>query len=389
MSNQKEGQVIIDAIKMEEFIQEKLYKFNAAKELAWAWNVGENLILFGPGGYGKSDAALTFAQYLRKEGHVSTDPFILAFGQGMTEERLLGGLDVKKFQDNGEIEYLLANAFVSNEIVIFEELWDAFPAVLLILKDILQSKMVRMGTKMVPIKTKMVIACTNRSRDEVVSDDSTEALMQRFLFEKEVRWTNHHHTDYLKALKCATGVSRVTPQMVSVAHCCHQASKNDHKISPRTAYKAYRSAEVNGLISLKGMYGFENAVDEAIRMEAERKKDTEQLDILQDFKESVDTWFKNSTEEKSGLRVIEDIVRIMLAEKDLRKLSLRDGSIKTHKEVQNHSNDCIVVMRDRAVALLTKPKPGTFADNCLTALKAGHMKWLAENVKLTEESEVK
>ncbi len=238
------------------YISKKLHNFNAGEELAWAWNSNENIIMFGPGGYGKSDAAILFHEYLHKNNAVeSAKPFIMSFGQGMTEEKLLGGIDMKTFQDSGEINYLLQNAFVQHEVVIFEELWDAFPAVLLILKDILQSKCVRMGNQVMPIKTKMVIACTNRSREEVVEDASTEALMQRFLFEKEVAWKSHTPGDYKSALNAASNTSTDTNIAEAVANICAASNNENYIVSPRTCGKAYKSALINGIESLKGMYG--------------------------------------------------------------------------------------------------------------------------------------
>ena len=262
---------IIDSSKVMEFIGKRLYNFNAAEELAWAWNSGENIIMFGPGGYGKSDAALLFHKYLVKKGHVKSKPFIMSFGQGMTEEKLLGGIDMKEFQSSGEIKYLLQNAFINNEVVIFEELWDAFPAVLLILKDILQSRCVRMGNQVVPIKTKIVIACTNRSREEVVEDASTEALMQRFLFEKEVKWEKHTPNDYVRALKNAT--SNFNSKIANlVATICAASNTEDYCISPRTCGKAYKSALINGIRSLSGMHGLSKGLAEYKEIRAAEEK---------------------------------------------------------------------------------------------------------------------
>jgi MoxR-like ATPase len=251
-----------------EAIGRSLYAFNASKELAWAWNAQENLILYGPGGYGKSDAALMFFKLLRDAGEVTDSaPFVMAFGQGMTEEKLLGGLDVKSFQEEGTILYNLKNAFVSHEVVIFEEMWDAFPAVLLILKDILQSKTVRMGNQRISIRTKMVIGCTNRSRDEVVTDQSTAALLERFVFEKEVSWSSWEQEDYAAALYAATSSNKVNPLIETVAAMAAAASIGEEKVSPRTCGKAYRSAVTNGIESLQGFYAFKGSRAQEVDME--------------------------------------------------------------------------------------------------------------------------
>jgi len=63
----------IDAQKVHKRISKKLYAFNAAKNLAWAFNSGENIIMFGPGGYGKSEAAVEFFDLLKEEKLVNDD----------------------------------------------------------------------------------------------------------------------------------------------------------------------------------------------------------------------------------------------------------------------------------------------------------------------------
>lgn len=348
----------VEVSKVVELIGRKLYNFNAASELAWAWNSGENVILFGPGGYGKSDAAMLFADHLTKKGLITTDPYVMAFGQGMTEEKLLGGVDIKKFQDEGEIEYLLKNAFVSHEIVVFEELWDAFPAVLLILKDILQSKCVRMGNQVMPIKTKIVIACTNRSREEVVSDASTEALMQRFFYEKEVNWSSWEASDYLGAFQAATGLE-VDPLMDSVATCCAESSIGEYKISPRTAGKALKSARINGLQCLKGAYGLGKAVKAELKVQDSRKADLNQKESFKALHKEILQLSTQAEECKSAIRVAE-IAKEMWLKAATFSLEVRDANDELAELLKNGSKREICHTLSRAADLIVKPPEESF-----------------------------
>ena len=286
---------LIDVSDVSRYIGRKLYAFNGSDVLAWAWNSRENCILFGPGGYGKSDAAVMFAEYLHEKGLVeSPKPYVMAFGQGMTEERLLGGLDVKRFKEEGEIIYNLKRSFIEHEVVIFEEIWDAFPAVLLILKDILQSKCVRMGDISIPIKTKIVIACTNRSEEEVVTDNSTEALMQRFAFQREIVWKSHEAEDYLKSFMVSTGSSLedMSADDLSLADICGELANGNKRsnkeqakilISPRTAGKALASIRINGMQSLNGIYGFAGNIDHVMKKIEERKLDAAQMKLVNEI----------------------------------------------------------------------------------------------------------
>lgn len=255
MNNSKHA---VNPEELQSFMDKKLYNWGAAKTLAYAWNAGENVLFTGPGGYGKSDGATLFFSYLKENSLVEDEqPFVLSFGQGMTEERLFSGIDIKRFQDEGELVYNLKKAFVSYEVVIFEELFDAFAGVLLILKDVLQSGEVRMGDTRYPLRTKIVIACTNRSYDEVVIDNSTAALMERFVFQEEVTWNSWEASDYTQAL----GKNYNGEFLPLVADICAKSSKGEKKVSPRTAFKALKSVIRNNTINcLKSMLGIDRKV---------------------------------------------------------------------------------------------------------------------------------
>ena len=355
---------IIDPKLVESYLGQKLHAF-PAEQLAWAFNAKENIILFGPGGYAKSQAAVMFNDLLYQEGLVtSPKPYVLSFGQGMTEERLLGGLDVKKFTDLGEIAYLLKNAFIEHEIVIFEEMFDAFPGVLLILKDILQSKEVRMGAQQVPIKTKMVIACTNRSRSEVVSDLSTEALMERFIFEVEVKWSSYTAGDYAEALCKATGddYNQLMDCIANISAKSGAAKDSKVKISPRTAVKAYYSAKVNGLISLTAMYGFAH---QFVRTEIDnwevKAKNLEQLTVLQTAYKEAKSIYDNSKKRNSGVKIMSDIKAIENIRLKTNETPIRDANTEYYKNLLNKLDKYKYSLFNLAKTKIVNPKPGTFA----------------------------
>lgn len=135
-----------------------------------------NVILFGKGGFGKSEMCGELFGCNELKNRV----FIKSLSEATTEEDLFGGINVKKMTDTGVIEYNCENSFANKEIVIFEEIFDANPRVLAALKDTLTSKEIRNGNQRFPIKTKIIIGLTNKTYDDVIQDDSTEALTQRF-----------------------------------------------------------------------------------------------------------------------------------------------------------------------------------------------------------------
>lgn len=135
-----------------------------------------NLIIYGKGGYGKSEMVTELFSGPEFKDMV----FVKSLSEATTEEDLFGGINVKKLSDTGVVEYNCENSFANKEIVVFEEIFDANPRVLAALKDTLTAKEIRNGNQRFPMKTKVIIGLTNRTYDEVIQDNSTEALTQRF-----------------------------------------------------------------------------------------------------------------------------------------------------------------------------------------------------------------
>lgn len=347
-------------VEAERYIQSKLFAFNAGKTLARAFNAGENVLLTGPGGYGKTDAAILFFNFLKSKDAITDEsPFVLAFGQGMTEERLFAGLDIKKFQSEGEIIYNLKKAFVNHEYVVFEELFDAYPGVLLILKDVLQAKCVRMGATVFPLRTRFIVACTNRSNDEVAHDRSTWALLERFAFQKEVTWTSWEESDYLAAFEAATG-EKADETAEAVAKIAAASSKGDMKISPRTAYKALKAVRMNGndISVLEDILGF----DKKAVMNVMSAREAISADINQrNHVLAVVALCKQITEisSNSAVKTAVNAKKIHIELQRLSNTPRRDANVEMFEEaIQN-----IITMRDalwkRAQSLIVKPKEGT------------------------------
>lgn len=194
-----------------------------------ALDTHENVILFGPGGFGKSEYTLAF---LKEKG---IEPFIQTMGSGMTIDRLFGGMDLALFQETGKLEYLVENSFMAHEYCVFEELFDAPDFILEQLKDILSSGYFRNGNQIYKLKTKLIICCTNRTRTEFAKDASLKALMERFPLEYEVKWKDYNDISYSKLLMTKYGV---TDQFLT--YIFSEYAANNIIISPRIATKAFK-----------------------------------------------------------------------------------------------------------------------------------------------------
>lgn len=190
----------------------------------------KNIVLYGPGGHGKSELTLEF--FYEKD----IVPYVFVMGKGTTTDRLFGGLNIPVMQETGKIEYLIENSFMNHEYVIFEEMMDANDYILEQLKDILSSGQFRNGSQVYEIKTKFIVCCTNRTRAEFSKNDSLRALMERFPLELNVVWDNYTEAAYKTLLEKRYGVDQVDPFIPFLLQEYHS---NKVTVSPRIALDAY------------------------------------------------------------------------------------------------------------------------------------------------------
>lgn len=208
-----------------------VYVDDMVKALNLAYNMNRNLIFFGKGGFGKSEISELF---LREKG---IEPFVMSMGSGTNPDRLFGGTDLSHFvgeNPTGKLEYLVENSFMNHEYVIFEELFDAPSEVLEELKDILSSGFFRKGSQVFQIKTKCIICCTNKTREEFAKNASLQALLERFPLTFEVQWPDHKRTNYDFLFKVSRGT-----ECPLISYICEKLSSSGKKISPRIALFAH------------------------------------------------------------------------------------------------------------------------------------------------------
>jgi len=213
-------------------VEQFVYIENLLKALEVAYRSGENIVLFGPGGHGKSEVTEFFFE---DKGIV---PFVKTMGTGTTTDSLFGGIDIKTFNETGKLEYLVENSFMNHEYVVFEELLDAPDYILEQLKDILTSKKFRNGTQVFDIKTKFIICCTNRERGDFATSESLKALMERFPLEYKVQWPAYTQVNYEHMFNQLLGKSY--PLLATIMEKLHAAGTT---VSPRTAIKAAKVFE--------------------------------------------------------------------------------------------------------------------------------------------------
>lgn len=288
-----ESKVALTLEKITEHLSERFINSAPIAEILYiGYNTPKNVILWGPGGHGKSEMTEEFFRCL------GVTPFVQALGEGSTEDLLLGGVDIRQFNDTGKIFYNVESSFMNHEYVVFEELLDCPAQVLLRLKDILTSGWFRSGEQQFKIKTKWIVCLTNRSREEVSEDRSIEALMERFPMEYEVKWQTYSEINYEALYKKVFKLddnSYLSDKfhLLTVATVASN-TKTKKTISPRTAVYAAQAfiKNNNDLDTLKYFHGYvKEGIEEArqqekilVKIEKERKvlqaKDKQLTDLL-------------------------------------------------------------------------------------------------------------
>lgn len=166
-----------------------------AKVLSLALASGRHLVVYGPAGHGKSE--------MTQEALKGLDPFVLSFGEGMTEDKIYGGIDFAAMNraDSPVLQFNAQHSFLAHSIAVFEELFDAPSNVLLSLKDTLAAKALRAGHQQVASKVKTIVALTNKSPSEMSElGPSVQALTERFPLQYEMRWANYDSNAYRQML---------------------------------------------------------------------------------------------------------------------------------------------------------------------------------------------
>lgn len=190
----------------------------------------QNVLLWGPPGYGKSEMTQAFLK------EFFDDVYTLSFGEGMEEALLYGGLDFNALSQKGRLEFFPENSFLNHSVAVFEELFDAPTPVILSLKDTLTARKLRKGTQVFPMKTEFIVGITNKDPDEIASmGDSEKALIERFPLRLRVDWSSSNRTRNFAEL-LSLKYKNITSHMRQYDSCEdfleHIVKKDD--MSPRT-----------------------------------------------------------------------------------------------------------------------------------------------------------
>lgn len=218
-----------------------IYWKDIATAIRYALLSGQNLLLWGPPGHGKSEMVQCALGALFTANQIYT----LSIGAGTTEDQLWGGLDIAALNTEKLIRYFPENSFLNRRVAVLEEILDGSDKVLLSLKDTLTARKLQKGTQVFPMKTDIVIGITNHDPSEFQkAGDSHKALLERFPLKLRVAWSTYRNGDYkalfAKTMKKSQGVVFPEDMVTYVAMLFEEIGKTQVPVSPRTAVQAFK-----------------------------------------------------------------------------------------------------------------------------------------------------
>ncbi|RLG28192.1 hypothetical protein DRO03_10400, partial [Methanosarcinales archaeon] len=205
----------------------------------------KNIIVFGPGGHGKSEMVQAVIDGL----NLSEDAFFQFFGEGMDESQLFGGLNFKKLEEEKVLEYYPEKSFLNYRIAVFEELFDAPASVLLALKDVLTARELRNGAQRFKMRTELIICLTNKEPAEISElGPAAHALVERFPLQLNLKWKDYSAKSYLQLFEKVAG--RLGGPVLNgfkavLAEILAKATAEGNFVSPRTAVHAFQVCQAS------------------------------------------------------------------------------------------------------------------------------------------------
>lgn len=187
----------------------------------------QNIILYGSGGYGKSEIAQEVCKAL------NFTPVVINCYKNMPEEAFTGPLNMKKFTEESTYEINFKDSpFMVPGVLILEEFMDLEPDVASILKDIISAKGHRYKDKLIEHNIQAIIAIGNTPPTEVAITNPLRALYnERFPVHMNVTWEDHLPENYIELFKCKQ--IKISRNVELVAQLCSQVYA-----SPRAALDA-------------------------------------------------------------------------------------------------------------------------------------------------------
>jgi hypothetical protein len=348
-----------------------IYTDGIAEILASAIYSGQNVILYGPGGHGKSEmveAVLEGLGLWDRADPINSQTLIQSFGEGLTEDALWGGIDFKRLNSptDPDMVFNVENSFLKYPVAVFEELFDAPAFCLLPLKHTIQAGFLAKSGRSYPMNTKLIIACTNRDPADIEEMGETyRALLERFVLRQEVAWPSYTADKYAALLRTHKGLVMASASRDILCQLMADCQATGHLISPRTAMKAVDiligAAHARGatevimadLAALKHVAGFQQV---AIKFADTIEQKQAEVVAREALQVCVDKLTKMSDKLSSGTitRVVEYLIMaksFLTIQDEFNAVRVPDSLYQQRAAYIKQAADNFVYARDKAVEL--------------------------------------
>ena len=244
-----------------------------------AFTSGMNIILYGPGGFGKTQVVKKF---LEVSGLSSST--IVGY-EDMEVDGLLGVVDIKKLTEEAKYEIRFENsAFANPGILILEEFLDARPSTAAALKDILTEGGYRRGNLFVESLISSVVICTNKSPEEVsITTSSAAFYRERFPIVINVAWEAFDTQTYLRFLyHIKPDKAQILPEEYQIiAELAARTSAKGNIVSPRILKYASDLIDLHkNLTCLNNLAGLDTTEIEEIKSICQSKSEKRRIKEL-------------------------------------------------------------------------------------------------------------
>jgi len=246
------------------------------------------VMIYGKGGHSKSEASELYLRTL-----LNRDVYVKSCGAKTTSEDLFGPISSKEYKEKDIYVHNVAGTWLEQEFVIFEELLDAPIHVLLDLKDVITSGKFRNGTQNVINQNKFILCLTNRSKSEVMEDDSIQAFLDRFPLTYKMEWDRYNKTDFKKLFKKV-----LSDELTDIAELIENLHDTGIWVSPRTAIhigQIYLHSNYSGLKFIEGITAETLKKIKQLQIQKEAEKDILKVSTM------LDTFISNQESRKSDL----------------------------------------------------------------------------------------
>ncbi len=263
---------------LQEKLRESFFDMdNVIKYLYKTLMAGKNIILYGPGGFGKSTIVVEFLKLI--DINYST---IVGY-EDMDVEGLLGIPDMDKLLNKSIYETAFDRTpFANPGILILEEFLDVNPKTAIALKDILTAGGLRQGQVIKESLISSVIICSNKSPYELSVDSSTDAFYkERFPIVCEVKWNSYSYINYLAFIKTITTKEEYeahTDIYTVIAELAYRTSLNTI-ISPRIVKDSVEFVQLNdyNIYDLVLIDGFDTDILTEVKLACEIREEKDKL----------------------------------------------------------------------------------------------------------------